>query len=123
LEGARRCARSGSSCFGSLRLADADEAMRHSLPHVQSGVDACGDGALDISKRVIEKHFVIPGLYTDGRKADEIPVEGRGYRILRVMALQIGLEEALGLLPDEVGVRVCTSLPTRAGQREIRDRR
>jgi hypothetical protein len=39
--------------------------MRHSLPNVQSGIDACGDGALDKSLGVVQKHFILPDLHTD----------------------------------------------------------
>jgi hypothetical protein len=60
--------------------------MWHPHPHISSGIDACGNGTLNISERVVQQHFVVTDVNAGGRQAGVSTVKGRSQRISRVGA-------------------------------------
>src|SRR6266446_6268132 len=54
-----------------------DESVRHAHPYVQLGVDASRDGALHVTARVVQQHFVVSNVHADWRQAAHITVQRR----------------------------------------------
>ena len=50
--------------------------MGHPHPHIDPGIDACGDCALDISERIVQQHFVIADVNADRWHAGKSAVKG-----------------------------------------------
>jgi hypothetical protein len=43
--------------------------MWHPHPHVGSGINACGNCTLNISKRVVQQHFIVTDMNAGGGHA------------------------------------------------------
>jgi len=41
--------------------------VRHALPHVDAGIDASGNSALDVPSRIVQQHFIAPDMHADRR--------------------------------------------------------
>jgi hypothetical protein len=108
---------------GRLQFSDASgEAMWHSHPHIGSDVGACGCCTLNISERVVQQHFVVTDVNAGGRHVGELTVEGRGQRVSRVGAPQVGLHQIRDLRTSEKGIGVGARLVGRARESEIGNR-
>src|SRR5258707_10147362 len=95
-----------------------DEPVRHSHPYVQPGVDAGGNGALDIAPRIVEQHFVVSHVNTDWRQAAEGGMERRSLRVLRISPAQIRADEPRDLGLFEIRIRFRSCGVALAGERE-----
>src|SRR5712671_4494301 len=58
--------------------------MWHPHPHISSGVDACGNCALNVSERVVQEHFVVTDVNANGWHPGKLTVEWRSQRMSRV---------------------------------------
>jgi len=50
--------------------------VRDALPHIDLGVDASSNRALDVAAGIIQWNFVIADMDADWRQADEVDIEG-----------------------------------------------
>ena len=96
--------------------------MRHAGPHIKPGIDAVGDGTLDITSRVIEQHFVVADVNADGRQPGKTSLERRREWIVGVGAPEIGIHQSAYLLLRKVRIGVRTGLVRSARERQISDR-
>jgi hypothetical protein len=72
---------------GRLECSDAcDKSMWHACPHIKPSIDTMRHGALDVSSRVIEQHFVVADVNADGRQPGKASLERRRSWIVRVGA-------------------------------------
>src|SRR5258708_35791808 len=92
--------------------------MWHARPHIKPGIDTAGYGALDVSSRVIEQHFVVADVNANGRQPGKTSLERRREWIVRVGVPQIGMHQFGDLLLRKVriGVRPCLVRRAREGQ-------
>ena len=60
--------------------------MWHPHPHINPGIDACGNCTLNVPKRVVQQHFVVTDVNADGRDAGVSTEEGRSQWMFRVGA-------------------------------------
>src|SRR5258708_29939705 len=87
-----------------LQSSDASgKPMWHPHPHISSGIDGCGNCALNISERVVQQHFVVADVNAGGRHAGVSTVEGRSQWLSRVGTPQVGMNEFRDLRASKKG--------------------
>jgi hypothetical protein len=90
--------------------------VRHAQPHVEPGIDACGNCTTDISNRIVQQHFGVTDMNADGWHPGKVTVEGRSQWMFRVGASQIGMHERLDLRAREEGIGIRARVIGRARQ-------
>ena len=93
--------------------------MRHALPNVDLGVNACVHGSRDVAQSVVQQNFVIAHMNADRRQSSHVTVECGSPRSCGVSSTQIGADQFENLGFGEIRISRRPCLPTFPGECQV----